>query len=108
MTFGPCYLREIAAFQVLEGRCEKADSHSLMNQELGPLLVEVYLEGAHILGVCRQVQERKRLIDVLNHQDSILEIEQARVTFGIDGEPRIYESLSISKSAILAAVPRET
>ena len=79
-----------------------------MNQELGPLLVEVYLEGAHILGVCRQVQERRRLIDVLNHQDEILEIEQARVSLGSGIEPRHYDTMSIQKHAILAAVPRET
>jgi hypothetical protein len=79
-----------------------------MNQELGPLLVELYLEDAHVLGVCRQVQERKRLIDVLNHQDSHLEIEQARVTLGLRGGARHYDSLNITKSAILVAVPRET
>ena len=79
-----------------------------MNQELGPLLVELYLEGAHILGICRQVQERRRLIDVLNHQDEILEIEQARVTFSPNSQPQDYATMSIIKSAILAAVPRET
>ena len=79
-----------------------------MNQEVGPLLLELYLEGAHVLGVCRQVQERRRLIDVLNHQDDVLEVEQASVTFGPDSEPRHYATLSVTKSAILAAVPRET
>ena len=79
-----------------------------MNQELGPLLVEIFLERAHILGICRQVQERRRLIDVLNHQDDTLEIEQARVSLGPNTEPKHYETLSLLKSAILAAVPRET
>ena len=79
-----------------------------MNQELGPLLVEIFLERAHILGVCRQVQERRRLIDVLNGQDDMLEIGQARVSLGPNTEPKHYETLSLLKSAILAAVPRET
>jgi len=78
-----------------------------MNQELGPLLVEIFLERAHILGVCRQVQERRRLIDVLNGQDDMVEIEQARVSLGTS-EPKHYETLSVLKSSILAAVPRET
>jgi hypothetical protein len=78
-----------------------------MNQELSPLLVEIFLERAHILGVCRQVQERRRLIDVLNGQDDMLEIEQARVSLG-SSEPKNYETLSVLKSSILAAVPRET
>jgi hypothetical protein len=82
--------------------------NSCMNQELGPLLVEIFLERAHILGVCRQVQERRRLIDVLNSQDEILEIEQARVSLGSSTEPKHYETLSIMKSFVLAAVPRET
>ena len=79
-----------------------------MNQELGPLLVEIFLERAHILGICRQVQERRRLIDVLNHQDDTMEIEQARVSLGPNSEPKHYETLSLLKSSILAAVPRET
>jgi hypothetical protein len=78
-----------------------------MNQELGPLLVAIFLERAHILGVCRQVQERRRLIDVLNGQDDMLEIEQARVSLG-SSEPKNYQTLSVLKSSILAAVPRET
>jgi hypothetical protein len=78
-----------------------------MNQEPAPLLVELYLERAHIIGVCRQVQERRRLIDVLNHQDDTIEIEEARVSLG-SGVSKQYETIQIQKSAILAAVPRET
>ena len=78
-----------------------------MNQDVAPLLVELYLERAHILGVCRQVQERRRLIDVLNHQDDTIEIDNARVSLG-SGVSKQYETILIQKSAILAAVPRET
>src|SRR5438270_6659990 len=78
-----------------------------MNQEMAPLLVELYLERAHVVGVCRDVQERRRLIDVLNHQDDMIEIEDARVSLG-SGATKQYETLRVLKSAVLAAVPRET
>lgn len=79
-----------------------------MNQELGPLLVELYIDGAHVLGVCRQVQERRRLIDVLNHPDEVLDVEEAHVTLGPDAAPRRLGSFQVQKRSILAAVPRET
>jgi hypothetical protein len=78
-----------------------------MNQELAPLLVELYLERAHILGTCRDVQERRRLIDVLNHQDETIAIQDAQVSLGGD-VTKHYEEIHVQKSAILAAVPRET
>src|SRR5690242_10833039 len=79
-----------------------------MNQEAESLLVELYLPDAHIFGACRQVAEHRRLLDVLNHQDSMLELDQVSVSFGKDTEPRSYETLLIAKSEILVAVPRET
>src|SRR4051812_47139588 len=79
-----------------------------MNQDLSPLVVEIFLERAHIVGICRQVQERRRLIDVLNGQDEMIELAQARVSLGASSEPKHYETLSVLKNAILAAVPRET
>jgi hypothetical protein len=78
-----------------------------MTQDIAPLLVELYLERAHITGVCREVQERRRLIDVLNHQDEMIEIENARVSLG-SGVTKQYECLHILKTSILAAVPHET
>jgi hypothetical protein len=78
-----------------------------MNQDNPPLLVELFLERAHITGVCRNVQERRRLIDVLNHVDDTLELEDARVSLAT-GATKHYDSILVSKSSILAAVPRET
>jgi hypothetical protein len=78
-----------------------------MNQELAPLLVELYLEHAHIVGICRDVRERRRLIDVLNHQDEMLDLEDARVSLG-NGVGKRYESILINKASIVVAVPRET
>src|SRR5262245_33588666 len=78
-----------------------------MNEELAPLLVELYLERAHIVGACRDVQERRRLIDVLNHQDDMIELEDARVSLG-NGVTKEFETMLVSKASILAAVPRET
>ena len=85
---------------------QQADN-SYMNNEVAPLLVELYLERAHIVGVCRGVQERRRLIDVLNHQDEMIELEDARVSLG-SGATKQYDSILVNKASILAAVPRET
>jgi hypothetical protein len=79
-----------------------------MNQEVGPLLVELFLEGARAVGVCRQVQERRRLIDVLNAQDTVIEMEEAAVWVAGAREPRQYPTLAIIKHNVIAAVPRET
>jgi len=81
--------------------------NSFMNQQIAPLLVELYLERAHIVGICREVQERRRLIDVLNHQGETLELEDARVSLG-NGVTKEFETLNVQKSSILAAIPRET
>jgi hypothetical protein len=79
-----------------------------MNQEPGPLVVELYLEGARAIGICRQVQERRRLIDILNTQDAILEMEEASVLIQGAREPHQYPTLAVIKQTIIAAVPRET
>jgi hypothetical protein len=81
--------------------------NSYMNQGVAPLLVELYLERAHIVGTCRDVQERRRLIDVLNHQDEILLLHDVRVSLG-SGVTKEYEEIQVQKRSILAAVPRET
>jgi len=78
-----------------------------MNQDASPLLVELYLERAHISGACHDVQERRRLIDVLNHQDETIELHDVQVSLG-SGVARHYEEMHVAKSSILAAVPRET
>src|SRR4051794_4156189 len=78
-----------------------------MNQEIAPLLVELYLERAHIVGICRDVQERRRLIDVLNHQDDTILLHDARVSLG-SGVTKEYEEIQVQKHSILVAVPRET
>jgi hypothetical protein len=79
-----------------------------MNQHVGPLVVEVFLEGARAIGVCRQVQQRRRLIDILNTQEPVIELEEASVFLAGTVEPKHYPSLAIIKHTIIAAVPRET
>jgi len=78
-----------------------------VNESASPLLVELYLEGAHIAGICRQVQERLRLIDLLNHQDDMIRVENAIVTLS-SGAKKHFEAIDLLKDSIIAAVPRET
>ena len=79
-----------------------------MNQDIGPLVVELFLEGAQAIGVCRQVQERRRFIDILNTQDSVVELQEAAVWVAGAQEPKNFSTLAIIKHTIIAAVPRET
>jgi hypothetical protein len=73
-----------------------------------PLLVEVYLKGGHVSGLTRLVEERVRLVDLLNNPDSLFELESAKLTAGDSGVARFLPSLVIEKSAILVAIPHET
>jgi hypothetical protein len=74
-----------------------------------PLLVEAFLAGgAMITGLCRQVEERKRLVDVLNSPEEVIEIEQASLSLRHGYEPLHLPTISIEKRSILVAVPRET
>jgi hypothetical protein len=79
-----------------------------MDQDAEPIVVELFLEDARAIGICRQVQERRRLIDVLNSQDAVLELEQASLSVAGLSEPREFPTLAIIKHTIVAAIPRET
>ena len=74
----------------------------------GPLLVELFLEGCRISGVTDKVENRRRLVDLLNGQETMLELEEAKVTYAGEREPRLYNLLAIEKRSILVAIPRET
>jgi hypothetical protein len=73
-----------------------------------PLLVQLFIQGGHISGVTRHVEERRRLVDVLNGPDANFEIEEAKLTLSPSGLARHFPTLTIDKKAILAAVPHET
>jgi hypothetical protein len=74
-----------------------------------PLLVEAFLSGGAVInGLCRQVEERKRLVDVLNSTEGTIEIEMARLFLRAGTEPMVFPTISIEKRSIVAAVPRET
>jgi hypothetical protein len=80
-----------------------------MTNQVGPLLVEAFLSGGALInGLCRQVAERKRLVDVLNSPEEIVEIEAARLCLRPGLEPILFPTISIEKKSIMAAVPRET
>lgn len=79
-----------------------------MELNQGPILVEVYLHGGHVKGLTRRVEQRRRLVDVLNSSDTAL-FELEAVTMTVPGiDDRSIPLIAIDKSAILVAIPRET
>jgi hypothetical protein len=74
----------------------------------GSLLVELYIRGAHVNGVTTQVEGRRRLVDVLNSPEAMIELTDAKLTVATNGMSRFYRTLSIAKGSMLAAVPHET
>ena len=72
-----------------------------------PLLVELFLENARIRGLSNQVEERRRLVDVLNAAEEAFHLDQGKVTMGA-GEPRDLANLNVEKRAIVIAIPHET
>ena len=78
-----------------------------MNELDAPLLVELFLNGARIKGLCREVGRRRRLAEVLNTPSDVFELESAVVTLSV-GAPMHAPSLAIEKRSIIAAIPWET
>jgi hypothetical protein len=78
-----------------------------VNQHEAPLLVEVFLNGARIKGLCEAVGRRTRLAEVLNTPTDVLQLDSAVVTMAV-GAPLHCPSLVIEKTAIIAAIPWET
>ncbi len=73
-----------------------------------PLIVEFLMANAHIAGFVDLQDERRRLVDLLTTSESMLEVTNAQVFIGTSEAAKRLDTLSISKAAILAAVPRET
>ena len=74
----------------------------------GSLLVELYIRGGHVNGMTTQVEGRRRLVDVLNGPESMIELTDAKLTLTGNGMARFFRTLSIAKSSMLVAVPHET
>ena len=72
-----------------------------------PLLVELRLAQGRITGITRQVEERRRLIDLLTAGGEAFDLEEAQIWLG-DALTREFATLSVEKRAILLAIPRET
>jgi hypothetical protein len=72
-----------------------------------PLLVELFLENARIRGLCTQVEERTRLVDILNGTEEAFHLGEAKVSLG-PGAPRDLPNLNVEKRAIVVAIPHET
>jgi hypothetical protein len=78
-----------------------------MNEERQPLLVELFMDGAKVTGYCHLVQERRRLVDVLNSVDETFEIESVCIALA-SGATREFPLLTVEKRAVRLAIPRET
>jgi hypothetical protein len=78
-----------------------------MNDREAPLLVELFLHGARIKGLCREVGRRRRLVEILNTPGDVFELESAVVTLQV-GAPMHAPALSVEKRSIIAAIPWET
>lgn len=75
-----------------------------MNEVDAPLLVELFLKGARIKGLCREVGRRRRLAEILNTPTDVIDLESAVVTLSV-GAPMHAPSLAIEKRSIIAAIP---
>jgi len=80
---------------------------SSTNKLDAPLLVEVFLNGARIKGLCNAIGQRTRLAEVLNTPTDVLHLDSALVTMTV-GATMHSSALSVEKKAIIAAIPWET
>jgi hypothetical protein len=71
------------------------------------LLVEVFLHGARVKGLCREIGLRRRLVEILNTPGDTFDLESAFVTLQV-GAPMHAPSLAVEKKSIVAAIPWET
>jgi hypothetical protein len=78
-----------------------------VNDREAPLLVELFLHGARIKGLCREVGPRRRLVEILNTTGDHFELASAIVTLVV-GAPMHAPALSVEKKSIIAAIPWET
>ena len=72
------------------------------------LLVELFLSNGRVHGLTHEVQERRRLIDVLTEPSPVFRLEATKVRLGSSTGSREFASLNVEKRAILAAIPHET
>jgi hypothetical protein len=69
-------------------------------------VVEVFHHDLHTSGVTHELGGRLRLVDLLNSDDPTFDLREA--TVDLVGRLRQHENLTLIKSSILVAVPRET
>jgi len=72
-----------------------------------PLLVELLLANSRIRGLSTQVEERRRLVDILNSADEAFHLNHAKVSLGTSAA-RDLPNLNVEKRAIVVAIPHET
>lgn len=72
------------------------------------LVVEIYLDRARITGLLPNVSQNRRLVDVLGNQDLSFQLESAEACLAGGEQPYRFKSMTIKKSDVLYAIPRET
>jgi hypothetical protein len=88
-------------------RFRRPADYDSVNQNQPALLVELYLKDGHISGLTDQVEQRRRLVDVLNGPDRFFSLDQAKLTLYASGGARFVQAMTVDKSAIILAVPHE-
>lgn len=72
-----------------------------------PLIVEAHLDRARVTGIT-QLAENRRLVDILANQDASFELQAAEARLDGSDEGNRFKSVTIKKSDVLYAIPRET
>jgi hypothetical protein len=80
----------------------------MSEREAGALVVELFLANARVQGITHEVQDRRRLIDVLIGGSPSLRLEDVKVQVGLAVGLRELPVMNVEKQAIIAAVPHET
>jgi len=79
-----------------------------MTNQQSSLVVELFLDRARVIGLIPNVSQNRRLVDVLGNQDLSIELEEAEARLAGGSQSYRFSSMSLKKSDVLFAVPRET
>ena len=73
-----------------------------------PLQVDLLLPEVVVSGSVATLSETRRLVDILNSGEPVIEIKDALLTLRNESQGRVLPLLSVQKSSLLLAMPRET
>ena len=79
-----------------------------MTNQQSSLIVELFLDRARVIGMLPNLSQNRRLVDVLGNQDSSIVLENAEARLVGGNQSYKFASMSLKKSDVLFAIPRET